>query len=145
MTLKDSRVLADDEDELQNVNLVDDAVLRAEKERKRKAQAQYTGFDDDEFDEGRIGTRPEVLAKYDEGFADTKVQDEGFRLGAALPVAKRKAEAMGNGVAGPTERVKLNLDYASKSRTHSTCSIDDSQRILRYRITSQRQRSRSQR
>lgn len=114
LTLKDSRVLADEEDELQNVNLVDDAALRAERERKRKAQAQYTGYDDEEFEDGRIGARPDVLAKYDEGFVDTKVQDEGFRLGAAAPVQKRKAEAMANGSNEPLERVKLSLDYASE-------------------------------
>jgi U4/U6.U5 tri-snRNP-associated protein 1 len=33
----------DVEDELQNVNMVDDAVVKAAKERKRKALEQYTG------------------------------------------------------------------------------------------------------
>jgi U4/U6.U5 tri-snRNP-associated protein 1 len=88
--LKDGKVLGEDgklhlapnlpadktEDELQNVNMVDDEVLRAAKERKRKAQAQYTGLDDDEFDEDRIGVKADVLGKYDDSFASGKVKTE---------------------------------------------------------------------
>jgi hypothetical protein len=88
--LKDGKVLGEDgqshskwqdsadrvEDELQNVNMVDDEVLRAAKERKRKAQEQYTGLDDDEFDEDRIGIKADILGKYDDSFASGKVKTE---------------------------------------------------------------------
>ena len=102
------------EDELQNVNMVDDAVVKAAKERKRKAQAAYTGFDDEEFDEDRIGRKAEVLSKYDDGFSTGKAKAEGFRLGAP---AERKMEIMDDDVemvGAPAVKVKLNLDYTSE-------------------------------
>lgn len=133
LTLKDSRVLEGDgkycissigivlieaEDELQNVNMVDDAVLKAAKERKRKAGAAYTGYDDEEFDESRIGQKADVLSKYDDEFSSGKARSEGFRLGAAQPtqtnmdVVDDEFETIG---AAPAVKVKLNLDYTSKS------------------------------
>ncbi|ORY33488.1 SART-1 protein [Naematelia encephala] len=116
LTLKDSRVLGEDEDELQNVNLVDDAALKAAKERKRKAEAAYTGYDDDEFDENRIGRKADVLSKYDDEYSGGKVRSEGFRLGAA-PEKKIKIDDVEDGdftMIGqePASKVKLNLDFA---------------------------------
>lgn len=145
LTLKDSKVLGEDgeylcswyrpelmtsEDELQNVNMVESEALKAAKDRKRKAQEQYTGYDDDEFEEGRIGKKAEILAKYDDEFSTGKVKTEvcrffglitqglimqGFRLGA--PVQEKKivldedTEMIGQ---APAQKVKLNLDYASE-------------------------------
>ncbi|WWD19575.1 hypothetical protein CI109_104036 [Kwoniella shandongensis] len=115
LTLKDSRVLEGDEDELQNVNLVDDAAVKAAKERKRKAAAQYTGYDDEEFDENRIGQRAEVLSKYDDEFASGKVKSEGFRLGAPvekkMKITDEDTEMIG---AAPATKVKLNIDYTKE-------------------------------
>lgn len=51
---------------MQNVNLADDEAVKASKERKRKAKAVYTGYDDDEFDEGAVGKKKDVLGKYDD-------------------------------------------------------------------------------
>jgi U4/U6.U5 tri-snRNP-associated protein 1 len=140
LTLKDGKVLGEDgkshlaqdvsadktEDELQNVNMVDDEVLRAAKERKRKAQAQYTGLDDDEFDEDRIGVKADVLGKYDDSFASGKVKTEvccqmplraatdtqGFRLGAPIeekPIVQEDTEMIGQ---APSTKIKLGLDFA---------------------------------
>lgn len=114
LTLKDTGVLEGGEDELQNVNLVEDAAIKAAKERKRKAQQAYTGYDDEEFDENRIGQRADVLGKYDEDFASGKVRTEGFRLGA--PVEKKmkiQDEDEGMGIA-PAQKVKLSLDYTKE-------------------------------
>jgi U4/U6.U5 tri-snRNP-associated protein 1 len=112
LTLKDSRVLAGDEDELQNVNLIEDEALKAAKERKRKAQAAYTGYDDEEFDEGRIGQKADILGKYDDSFATGKVRSEGFRLGAP-PKQEEKVEEDTEMIgSAPMTKVKLNLDYA---------------------------------
>ena len=128
LTLKDSRVLGEDgelhcpyfrckadgvEDELQNVNMVDDDKLKAAKERKRKALQQYTGYDDEEFDESRIGQKADVLGKYDDEFTSGTARTEGFRLGA--PVEQKAAveddvEMMTLG-REPTTKVKLNLDF----------------------------------
>lgn len=92
LTLKDSKVLGEDgkfslyrqsfitltcaEDELQNVNIAENEAVKAAKERKRKAAAQYTGLDDEEFDEDRIGKKADVLGKYDDGFSSGKVKTE---------------------------------------------------------------------
>lgn len=114
LTLKDTGVLEGGEDELQNVNLVEDTAIKAAKERKRKAQQAYTGYDDEEFDENRIGQRADVLGKYDEDFASGKVRTEGFRLGA--PVEKKmkiQDEDEGMGIA-PAQKVKLSLDYTKE-------------------------------
>jgi hypothetical protein len=97
LTLRDSRVLEGEgvsclvlwveelvdgdadamtEDELQNVNMVDEEAIKAAKERKRKAQEQYTGYDDEEFEEGRIGQKADILGKYDDEFSTGKVKSE---------------------------------------------------------------------
>ncbi|KAK8853158.1 hypothetical protein IAR55_003859 [Kwoniella newhampshirensis] len=114
LTLKDSRVLEGDEDELQNVNLVDDAAVRAAKERKRKAAAQYTGYDDEEFDENRIGQRAEVLSKYDDEFSSGKVKSEGFRLGAYVEKRMKITDDDTEMIGAPATKVKLNLDYTKE-------------------------------
>lgn len=115
LTLKDSRILEGDEDELQNVNIADDEAVQAAKDRKRKANEAYTGYDDDEFDEKRIGEKAEVLAKYDDEFSGGKVEVEGFRLGAPAPKKKAKVVADEDNLmvgVGPATKVKLNLDFA---------------------------------
>lgn len=114
LTLKDTGVLEGGEDELQNVNLVEDAAIKAARERKRKAQQAYTGYDDEEFDENRIGQRADVLGKYDEDFATGKVRTEGFRLGAPVEMKmKIQDEDEQMGIA-PARKVKLNLDYTKE-------------------------------
>lgn len=130
LTLKDSKVLEGDgesrnltcrrradqesEDELQNVNMMEDERLKEARERKRKAQAQYTGYDDGEFDENRIGQRADVLGKYDDEYSGGKARSEGFRLGAVeterKPLVKDEDEEMLGGA--PATKIKLNLDYA---------------------------------
>ncbi|ODN77678.1 hypothetical protein L202_04828 [Cryptococcus amylolentus CBS 6039] len=119
LTLKDSGILGGEEDELQNVNLAEDAKIKAARERKRKAQAAYTGYDDEEFeDEGRIGERGSVLAKYDEAYADLGkgggLKSEGFRLGGAVVEKKVKADEDVEMGSAPAQKVKLNLDYAKE-------------------------------
>lgn len=111
LTLKDTRVLDGEEDELQNVNLADEERHEAARERKRKAGQTYTGYDDDEFVEGRIGKKASVLAKYDGDFAGEDVASEGFRLGAPLPKKEEMVvdEEMGREA---QVKVKLNLDFA---------------------------------
>ena len=64
LTLKDSRILDGDEDELMNVDLAghDDDERNVELKRKRK---EYSGYDDDEFDPSMLGMKKKVLSKYD--------------------------------------------------------------------------------
>ncbi|KAK4685834.1 U4/U6.U5 tri-snRNP-associated protein 1, partial [Tremellales sp. Uapishka_1] len=114
LTLKDGKVLDGEEDELQNVNLIEDEALKAAKERKRKAAAAYTGFDDDEFDEDRIGKKAEVLSKYDDDFATGKVKNEGFRLGGPVEKKMKITDEDTEMIGQPMAKVKLNLDYTKE-------------------------------
>ncbi|WVR07742.1 hypothetical protein IAU60_004785 [Kwoniella sp. DSM 27419] len=114
LTLKDSKVLEGDEDELQNVNLADDAAVKAARDRKRKAAAQYTGYDDEEFDENRIGQKADVLGKYDDEFATGHAKAEGFRLGAPIEKKMKIVDEDAEMGSAPATKVKLNLDYAKE-------------------------------
>lgn len=99
---------------MQNVNLVDDEKVRAAKERKRKALEQYTGYDDDEFDESRIGRKADILGKYDDEFLTGNVRTEGFRLGATIekkPEAEEDSEMVALGHE-PASKIKLDLNFA---------------------------------
>lgn len=60
--------------------MVDDEAINAAKERKRKAQEAYTGYDDEEFEEGRIGVKADLLGKYDDSFTTGKVKTEVSHL-----------------------------------------------------------------
>lgn len=145
LTLKDSRILNDEEDELQNVDLADEDRRRAGEVRKKRAKEGYTGYDDDEFgdgsDEDLAGVKRNVLTKYDDDYEGEGLKREGFRLGGATPPPvesrKRKADDAGTGgtgaggmgiiddddiphggetVANKVNRQLLNLDYTSESR-----------------------------
>jgi len=108
--------------------MVDNEALKAAKERKRKAMEQYTGYDDEEFEEGRIGKKAEILAKYDDEFSTGETKTEvstvlchelwlivqGFRLGAPVEkkvVVEDDIEMVGQ---APSQKIKLNLDYTSR-------------------------------
>ena len=143
LTLKDSRILNDEEDELQNVDLADEDRRRAGEVRKKRAKEGYTGYDDDEFaagsDEDLAGVGRNVLTKYDDDYEGEGLKREGFRLGGATPPPteskKRKAEDSGPSnpaggsmgiiddddiphsaetTANKVNRQLLNLDYTSK-------------------------------
>jgi len=81
LTLKDSRILdneglfqlsrlgssltrVDSEDELQNVEMAEDDRRKKDQELKIKRR-DYTGYDDEEFEPGKVGIRRGVLSKYD--------------------------------------------------------------------------------
>ncbi|KAI0707364.1 SART-1 protein [Earliella scabrosa] len=106
LTLKDSRILDNEEDELQNIEL-------AEREREKKNQElkikrrDYTGYDDEEFTPGAAGMKRAVLAKYDEFLEGPK--ETGFRLGSsALTSGEKQNEATGVTV----NKTLLSIDYA---------------------------------
>ncbi|KAG5220305.1 SART-1 protein [Salix suchowensis] len=65
LTLKDSRVLDDEEDELQNVEMAEDERTKKRNDLKIKRR-DYTGYDDDEFTAGNANMKRAILAKYDE-------------------------------------------------------------------------------
>ena len=53
------------EDELQNIEMAEDERTKKSNELKIKRR-DYTGYDDDEFVDGKQGMKRAVLAKYDE-------------------------------------------------------------------------------
>ncbi|THV07440.1 SART-1 protein [Dendrothele bispora CBS 962.96] len=114
LTLKDSRILDNEEDELQNVEM-------AEEERRKKNQElrikkrDYTGYDDDEFKDGNQGMKRSVLAKYDEEIDGAK--EVGFRLGSNT-VSKKATEAQRKQEAAATvNKSLLTIDYVKNVET----------------------------
>ncbi|KAI0661732.1 SART-1 protein [Cubamyces menziesii] len=106
LTLKDSRILDNEEDELQNIEM-------AEREREKKNQElkikrrDYTGYDDDEFAPGQAGMKRAVLAKYDEFLEGSK--ETGFRLGSS---SSAKRESKDEQASVPVNKTLLSIDYA---------------------------------
>ncbi|KAH7341266.1 SART-1 family-domain-containing protein [Rhizoctonia solani] len=80
LTLKDSRILDNEEDELQNIDMAEEEEDKKRHELKTKRR-DYTGYDDDEFTPGQAGMKRSVLSKYDEDIDGVK--QGSFRLGAA--------------------------------------------------------------
>ncbi|KAH9850365.1 SART-1 protein [Lenzites betulinus] len=106
LTLKDSRILDNEEDELQNVEM-------AEREREKKNQdlkikrRDYTGYDDDEFTPGQAGMKRAVLAKYDEFLEGEK--ETGFRLGSSSTIQERKPKEEPTSMS--INKTLLSIDY----------------------------------
>ncbi|GAA5977595.1 hypothetical protein JCM11641_006872 [Rhodosporidiobolus odoratus] len=118
LTLKDTRILDDEDDELHNVNLTENAKHAHALDLKKKGRqaGQYTGYDDEEFG-GEAGSSRGVLSKYDEGFEGMKT--DGFQLGSAPIAAKGKGKASeaGPGENGEREKVKLSMEYTKTFNT----------------------------
>ncbi|EIN04885.1 SART-1 protein [Punctularia strigosozonata HHB-11173 SS5] len=107
LTLKDSRVLDDEEDVLQNVELAEEERHKKNQELKTKRR-DYTGYDDDEFTGGREGMKRAVLAKYDDDLEGPK--ETGFRLGGAAASSKiSRADKVEE--AAKVNKALLSIDY----------------------------------
>ncbi|CAG7849035.1 SubName: Full=Uncharacterized protein {ECO:0000313/EMBL:KIM27455.1} [Serendipita indica DSM 11827] len=107
LTLKDARILDDAEDELQNVLLAEHE--RTDERIKNKSKNRtYTGYDDEEFAEGRAGMKRKILSKYDEDLDGP--QETGFRLGSSAKPAK--AARIVEDMDAPTvNKELLSIDY----------------------------------
>ncbi|KAI9455991.1 SART-1-domain-containing protein [Russula earlei] len=108
LTLKDSRILDNEDDELQNVEMAEVERTKQRNELKIK-KPDYSGYDDEEFVEGREGVKKRVLSKYDEFLEGPK--ETGFRLGSSLPssVPDSRIEEQ---AAAPVNKALLSIDYA---------------------------------
>ncbi|KAN0120677.1 SART-1 family domain containing protein [Russula decolorans] len=107
LTLKDSRILDNEDDELQNVEMAEAENTKERNELKIKRR-DYTGYDDDEFVEGREGMKRRILSKYDEFLEGPK--ETGFRLGASDP-SNAPSTRTEEQVAAPVNRALLSIDY----------------------------------
>jgi len=107
LTLKDSRILDNEDDELQNVEMAEAERTKERNELKIKRR-DYTGYDDDEFVEGREGMKRRILSKYDEFLEGPK--ETGFRLGAS-DLSNATSTRIEEQVAAPVNRALLSIDY----------------------------------
>ncbi|KAF9223389.1 SART-1-domain-containing protein [Gyrodon lividus] len=114
LTLKDSRILDNEEDELQNVEMAEAERTQKNNDLKIKRR-DYTGYDDDEFEEGKHGMKRSVLSKYDEILEGSR--ETGFRLGSSVTSTKAEPTQAKEGTA-TVNRALLSIDYAKNLETH---------------------------
>ncbi|KAL0954550.1 hypothetical protein HGRIS_003516 [Hohenbuehelia grisea] len=115
LTLKDSRILDNEEDELQNVEMAEEEQTKKNQETKIKRR-DYTGYDDEEFATGNAGMKRAILAKYDEDLGVT--QESGFRLGSSVVVGKAsKVAKEAHEAAAAVNKSLLSIDYAKNLET----------------------------
>ncbi|KAI0322600.1 SART-1-domain-containing protein [Amylostereum chailletii] len=114
LTLKDSRILDNEEDELQNVEMAEAERTKERNDLKIKKH-DYTGYDDEEFVDGREGMKRALLSKYDEFLEGPK--ETGFRLGGALPVVKKPVQEEKEQVAAAVNKSLLSIDYSKNLDT----------------------------
>ncbi|KAF7336637.1 hypothetical protein MVEN_02098200 [Mycena venus] len=114
LTLKDSRILDNEEDELQNVEMAEAERTKKNNELKIKKR-DYTGYDDEEFVPGHEGMKRSVLSKYDEEIDG--VQETGFRLGSSVQTKSAKVEEQKYAAAATVNKSLLNIDYAKTFAT----------------------------
>ncbi|KAI6155443.1 SART-1 family-domain-containing protein [Pisolithus tinctorius] len=114
LTLKDSRILDNEEDELQNIDLAEEERTRKNVEMKIKRR-DYTGYDDDEFATGKQGMKRSILAKYDEELEGSR--ETGFRLGSSVtPTQVAKVVEPEEGLV-KVNRTLLSIDYTKNLET----------------------------
>ncbi|PWZ02037.1 hypothetical protein BCV70DRAFT_198315 [Testicularia cyperi] len=112
LTLRDTGVLDEADDELMDLELDQEERDRLNAERK-KGLKDYSGLDDDEVSTGR---KRSILCKYDADIPDAAraVADTGFRLGSSIPTvdSKNTMRKEAEEAARLTNRKLLSLDYA---------------------------------
>lgn len=113
LTLKDSRILDNEEDELQNVEMAEEERTRKNNELKIKRR-DYTGYDDDEFGDGKAGMKRSILAKYDDDIEGPRETD--FRLGDSLTSTAVSGVQVEPGLASVNKSL-LSIDYAKNLET----------------------------
>ncbi|KAH9481740.1 U4/U6.U5 tri-snRNP-associated protein 1 [Psilocybe cubensis] len=115
LTLKDSRILDNEEDELQNVEMAEEERRKQRQELKIKKR-DYTGYDDDEFGENHQGLmKRSILAKYDEDIEGPRSTE--FRLGSSTISNKVSQEEKKLQTAAALNKTLLNIDYAKNIST----------------------------
>ncbi|KAJ7285000.1 SART-1 family-domain-containing protein [Mycena rebaudengoi] len=97
LTLKDSRILDNEEDELQNVEMAEDERNKKNKELKIKKR-DYTGYDDEEFAPGNEG-----------------MKRAGFRLGASVQTKAAKVEEQQLAAAAKVNKSLLSIRLCHRS------------------------------
>ena len=109
--------------------MAEDEKTKKKNELKIKKR-DYTGYDDEEFDEGQAGIRKSILSKYDEelegskdivSICNTQREDtdvsccKGFRLGSSAPRKSKAIQEVQLKAAAAVNKSLLSIDYASES------------------------------
>ena len=120
LTLRDTRVLDDGEDELMDQEL-DQAERDRDNLERKKGAKKYTGLDDYEFAPETVGKSRGVLAKYDADLDENdrllQSEDSGFRLGASSrPNRKEQARKEQEQAALAANKQLLSLDYTKNQQ-----------------------------
>lgn len=130
LTLRDSKILDGDEDELMDAAIEQREIDRRNKERK-KGPKEYTGLDDEEMDDAQAGRKRGVLSKYDADIQDAgmKLSDGGgFRLGGSIDTPAERKEAKRKEIeeeARRKNRTLLSLDYTKNQEVSDYLSPAD--------------------
>ncbi|KAG8899614.1 hypothetical protein FRB99_006534 [Tulasnella sp. 403] len=119
LTLKDSRILDNEEDELLNVDMAEVEKDKQRHELKTKRR-DYTGYDDDEF--GADGLKKSVLAKYDEDILGAS--EKGFRLGSGTAARKPNLREAHEQTAISINKSLLSIDYAKNQEISDYADVD---------------------
>lgn len=126
LTLRDSKILDGDEDELMDASLEQKELDRRNEERK-KGPKQYTGIDEEEdMSSMALGKKKSVLSKYDADIPERQRDrammgdsDGGFRLGGSTETSAERKERKQRELEEEARRANrslLNLDYSSESQ-----------------------------
>ncbi|PPQ95222.1 hypothetical protein CVT26_014912 [Gymnopilus dilepis] len=115
LTLKDSRILDNEEDELQNIEMAEEERRKKRQELKIKKR-DYTGYDDDEFAEGNQGLmKRSILSKYDEEIEGSRTSE--FRLGSSTMSSKARQEEQKQQAAAAQNKTLVSIDYLKNLET----------------------------
>ncbi|UZJ52963.1 hypothetical protein CBS101457_002283 [Exobasidium rhododendri] len=112
LTLRDSKILEGEDDEL-----MDSALEAAEKDKvnaeRKKGVKKYSGLDDDDFRADQVGRKKGVLSKYDNDIESSgiKQDDGGFVLGGSSQSRTEREEGKRRETEQMLNRTLLDLDY----------------------------------
>ncbi|KAJ3933306.1 MAG: SART-1 family-domain-containing protein [Lentinula lateritia] len=120
LTLKNSRILDNEEDELQNIEMAKDERQRKNQELKTKKH-DYIGYDNDEFVEGNVGMKRAVVAKYDEEMEGAT--EIGFYLGSSV-VSNKVANNPKIETTASLSKTLLSIDYNIELASEDEMDID---------------------
>lgn len=125
LTLRDSKILDNDDDELMDA-MLEQKDLDRRNEQRKKGPKQYTGLEEqDESDALFLGAKKGILSKYDADIPEssrTRDSDAGFTLGGSVETTEQRREKKQLELeeeARRRNRSLLNLDYSSKLKAFS--------------------------
>ncbi|KZT07823.1 uncharacterized protein LAESUDRAFT_770896 [Laetiporus sulphureus 93-53] len=109
-TLKDSRILDNEEDELQSLEMAEHECMKKKKKLKIK-RWDYTGYSNEKFTPGAAGMKQSLLFKYDDFLEGLKETICGFQLGTNITSAQSRRDEREQ-AAATVNKFLLSMNYA---------------------------------